>query len=212
MQGTFIKTSLASTPAVPCSPLETVSAGSLLQIASFTSTHSKGFGFHIALQERRMHLLWRRGPERLRCVCVTGAGCVPVSNRACYLCRLGRSYNRRHRTQAAAESLIWSWPLTSRSLHRRCRLGECLLDSRYLIQMKQPDVWLRAFQAVYCYSLVGILDDQEFSSYKVNGTQNVNTDIDLLVKHWSCLQCQLQCTFTRSLHEGLRKDNYGKGF
>lgn len=30
-------------------------------------------------------------------VCVTGAGCVSVSNRACYLCRLGHSYNRGHR-------------------------------------------------------------------------------------------------------------------
>lgn len=31
------------------------------------------------------------------CVSVTGAGCVPVSNRACYLCRLRHGYNRGHR-------------------------------------------------------------------------------------------------------------------
>lgn len=55
----------------------------LAQVASFTQTHSIGFGFHVALEERRKHLLWRRGTASFRCtsVCVTRAGSVPVSNR-----------------------------------------------------------------------------------------------------------------------------------
>lgn len=99
--------SLAARPAsVPLSPallrstsVQPAKAGALAQVASFTQTHSGGFGFHVALEEQRKHLLWRRGTSELQVydVCVTRAGCVPVSNKACYLCCLGHSYNRGHR-------------------------------------------------------------------------------------------------------------------
>lgn len=39
-------------------------------------------------------------------IIVTGAGCdcVPMSNRACYLCRLGHSYNKRQRIRSSGNT------------------------------------------------------------------------------------------------------------
>lgn len=35
---------------------------------------------------------------------VTGTGCVSVSNRACYLCCLGHSYNKRQRIRSSGNT------------------------------------------------------------------------------------------------------------
>lgn len=79
---------------------------------------SEGFGFHVALEEQRKHLLWRRGPASSMCTCVcvivTGAGCVPMSDRVCYLCRLRHSYNRGHGILSSSwntnlEPDLWPW-------------------------------------------------------------------------------------------------------
>lgn len=52
----------------PPKSVQPAAVGALAQVASFTQTHSRGFGFHVAPEERRKHLLWR--PKSFRCMCV----------------------------------------------------------------------------------------------------------------------------------------------
>ena len=64
-------------------------------VASFTPTHFGGFGFHVAPQEQRKHLLWRRGSAIFTCMCVRVKPELGVL--ACYLRCRSRTYNRGHR-------------------------------------------------------------------------------------------------------------------
>lgn len=75
-------------------------AGSLAQVASFTQTHFQRFWVSCCPGGAVKAPVMETRTSKLQvyvCVCVTRAGCVHVSNRACYRCCLGPSYNRRHR-------------------------------------------------------------------------------------------------------------------
>lgn len=79
--------------------------GGLGNVASSTQTRSRGFGFHVAPEERRMHLLWRRGPQASG-VRVTGAGgvCACLTESVIWVvCAAATTEDTEYRT--AAETL-----------------------------------------------------------------------------------------------------------
>lgn len=115
--------------------------GSLAQVTSFTQTHSWGFGFHVALEEERKHLLWRWAQVDRD---VTGAGCVLVSNKAFYLCGLGQT------TQNSKQK--WKQSLTSdlqKTLYASLdHWFYCSLDWCYLTRWMEEILF--GFQTLLC--------------------------------------------------------------
>lgn len=148
------------TPIFNCSFLQGRSVQSakiwaLAQVALFTQTRSKGFGFHIALKE------WRKAP-----VMVTGTGKIQVCgcnfSWVCCRCQTGSvvvwatvtSEDTEQWTEV--ETLIQAWPLTPRSFSaslvhgRYCPLGWCYLI-RWTTQMSDslPFKFFSSFMLIF---------------------------------------------------------------
>lgn len=109
--------------------MQPAEAGALAHVASFTQTHSGGFGFRV-----EKHLLWRRGTGEIQVyVCETGSGCARVSNGTCYLCCLCHSYNRGHSILSSSGNTNPSLTSDLRELVSASLVRGALLSSRLML-------------------------------------------------------------------------------